>query len=110
MVKAKLIYYNQGEIVKVIRGNYSGERDCCGMSGYGARAEFEIASERILNNLSGDYYPAEDFEYDCVELYKRNRAGVPRRLVATISMPKRESSKNGNGALDKLIESLKRNH
>ena len=74
MTKAKIIYYKNGEIVDTWRGNYS----CSSLyKSLGARRIFEQHSKWLL-------YDTCDLEYDCIELYKRNRAGVKRRLVGRV--------------------------
>ncbi|MGN4127646.1 hypothetical protein ACMGD3_21950 [Lysinibacillus sphaericus] len=74
MVKAKIIYYMRGEVIREWRGNYS----CSSLyKSYGARRIFENDAKDLLNN--------ELFvDFDCIELYKRNRSGVPRKLIKKV--------------------------
>lgn len=74
MVKAKIIYYRQNKVVREWRGNYS----CSALyKSYGARKIFKNDADKLIKND-----PFLDF--DCIELYKRNRAGVPRKLITKV--------------------------
>lgn len=74
-----MVYYKNDEIVKVIRGNYSGRT--------GLREQFLRASYDLFNNIEVEKYWTEPLSFDGVRLYKRNRAGMPRKLMASVSVP-----------------------
>lgn len=74
MTKAKVVYYKGDEVVKVERGNYS---DGSYNGRYGMRSIFEYDAAELL-------ITPERCDFNRIELYKRNRAGVSRRLVARV--------------------------
>ena len=75
MTKCKIIYYLDNEIVDIWRGNYSGSS----LYSYcGGREQFKRdVGQMLLGNTK---------HFDCIELYKRNRAGVKRKLIDKISI------------------------